>query len=129
MKSLPKNSITFLLFIFLAHSLHAAQLHGDLNTIDHINNLFETALETENTQDVPIVKHVNKATQPKKDWTLMIYISADNDLRNFAIRNIKQMTKVGSNHKKYFLRSLPESFHERDRSLYLHQKDILHHQM
>jgi len=112
MKSLPKNSITFLLFIFLTQSLcasadhmniffkktlHATQTYGELETIDHINNLYEITLGAENIENVAIVKHAGKATQPKKDWTLMIYISADNDLRNFAIRNIKQMTKVGSN--------------------------------
>lgn len=32
------------------------------------------------------------------DLTLfMVYIAADNDLRSFAIRNIKQMTRIGSN--------------------------------
>ena len=70
----------------------------NLDTIDHINNLFEINLGTDkDIENVSILKHTSKVTQPKKDWTLMIYISADNDLRNFAIRNIKQMTKVGSN--------------------------------
>ena len=31
-----------------------------------------------------------------KNWTILVYMSADNDLRNFAIRNIKQMTLIGS---------------------------------
>ncbi len=35
--------------------------------------------------------------QQKKPWTLIIYVAADNDLRNFAIRNIKQMSNIGSN--------------------------------
>lgn len=30
-------------------------------------------------------------------WTFIVYIAADNDLRNFSIRNIKQMASVGSN--------------------------------
>jgi len=30
-------------------------------------------------------------------WTFIVYIAADNDLRNFATRNIKQMLEVGSN--------------------------------
>jgi len=33
----------------------------------------------------------------KKDWTFIVYIAADNDLRGFAARNIKQMADVGSN--------------------------------
>ena len=32
----------------------------------------------------------------KKDWTVLIYIAADNDLAPFAIRNIKQIAKIGS---------------------------------
>lgn len=34
--------------------------------------------------------------RPKKNWTIIIYMAADNDLRGFAARNIKQMTTVGS---------------------------------
>lgn len=34
--------------------------------------------------------------RPKKNWTIIIYMAADNDLRGFAARNIKQMTSVGS---------------------------------
>src|SRR5882724_6909888 len=33
----------------------------------------------------------------KKPWTIIIYMAADNDLRNFATRNIKQMASIGSN--------------------------------
>lgn len=40
-----------------------------------------------------------KTTNSNKssDWTFIVYIAADNDLRNFSIRNIKQMAQVGSN--------------------------------
>jgi len=34
---------------------------------------------------------------PRKNWTIIIYIAADNDLRSFAARNIKQMASIGSN--------------------------------
>jgi len=34
---------------------------------------------------------------PQKNWTIIIYIAADNDLRSFAARNIKQMASIGSN--------------------------------
>lgn len=36
-------------------------------------------------------------TQPKKKWTIIIYIAADNDLWRFAYLNIAQMKQVGSN--------------------------------
>lgn len=32
-----------------------------------------------------------------KNWTFIVYIAADNDLRSFAARNIKQMAQIGSN--------------------------------
>ncbi len=32
----------------------------------------------------------------KKDWTVIIYMAADNDLRSFAIHNLRQMTDIGS---------------------------------
>lgn len=35
--------------------------------------------------------------QPKKPWTIIVYIAADNDLRGFAARNLKQMSTIGSN--------------------------------
>lgn len=35
--------------------------------------------------------------KPKSDWTFIVYIAADNDLRSFAARNIKQMAQIGSN--------------------------------
>lgn len=33
----------------------------------------------------------------RKPWTFMVYIASDNDLRAFAVNNIKQMASVGSN--------------------------------
>lgn len=47
-----------------------------------------TALQTRN---------VVSTKQPKKNWTFIVYIAADNDLRSFAARNIKQMATIGSN--------------------------------
>lgn len=38
-----------------------------------------------------------EARAPKKPWTIIIYIAADNNLHPFAIRNIKQMALIGSN--------------------------------
>lgn len=44
-------------------------------------------------------KKTTRARSPKskkKSWTCVVYMSADNDLRNFAVRNIKQMAVIGS---------------------------------
>ncbi len=37
------------------------------------------------------------SAREKKDWTFIVYVAADNNLRDFAPRNIKQMGSVGSN--------------------------------
>ncbi len=46
-------------------------------------------------QAVTVPQTRNKFQQ--KDWTIIVYIAADNDLRSFAARNIKQMASIGSN--------------------------------
>jgi hypothetical protein len=52
----------------------------------------------ENDPDITITKeNATTRTRPsKKDWTFIAYVAADNDLRSFASRNIKQMAAVGS---------------------------------
>ena len=40
---------------------------------------------------------IHAADRQKKDWTIIIYMAADNDLRGFAARNIKQMALIPSN--------------------------------
>jgi hypothetical protein len=47
----------------------------------------------ENTKNIPTPAHENN----KKEWTFIVYMAADNDLRGFAARNIKQMAAIGSN--------------------------------
>lgn len=54
--------------------------------------LSTTAHSTLCTQNDPI-------RAAKKPWTFIIYMAADNDLRNFAMRNIKQMCQIGSNER------------------------------
>lgn len=91
----------FLFFILIAQlynlNIYPNESFADTSIIEHINNLFESGSSIKDTQDIPIIKsQASKMSQQKKDWTLMIYIAADNDLRNFAIRNLKQMASIGS---------------------------------
>lgn len=55
----------------------------------------EATLDTELQAIATPVKTIKK--QPVKKTTCMIYVAADNDLRSFAARNIKQMAEIGSN--------------------------------
>ena len=49
--------------------------------------------------DLPVyeLQEEEFALRTTKDWTFIVYIAADNDLRSFAARNIKQMAQIGSN--------------------------------
>ncbi len=38
-----------------------------------------------------------RSINPKKSWTIIIYMAADNDLHYFAWKNLKQMEQIGSN--------------------------------
>lgn len=50
-------------------------------------------------QDLNVLhKHFKaKSKEEETDWTIVIYAAADNDLRGFIARNIKQMARIGSN--------------------------------
>ncbi len=53
----------------------------------------------EELDQIPIRKvggHKTGRSQQLKDWTIIIYMAADNELQKFAIRNIRQMATVGS---------------------------------
>lgn len=57
------------------------------------NELLDTALDAMHlSKGRPQAKQLSK-----KPWTIIVYIAADNDLRGFAARNLKQMSNVGSN--------------------------------
>lgn len=40
-----------------------------------------------------------RKTMPKKEWTILIYIQACNNLESFAHKNLREMMRVGSNDK------------------------------
>jgi len=70
------------------------------NADQNISYLFEKiclGLEHHVPGDIPIVKADFHRVQEEKEWTIILYVSADNDLAPFSIRNIKQMAEVGSN--------------------------------
>lgn len=85
------------LSIFIFQLLSANPINYDEDILNQINILLENSSEDfleEST--VPIVKSKTPKLTTQKEWTLILYISADNDLRNFAVRNIKQMARIGS---------------------------------
>lgn len=75
-----------------------------INAIDdasiELTNFFEDIFdESESINNIPITRGPNLTdikTQPQKDFTLAVYMAADNDLERYAIRNIRQMATIGS---------------------------------
>lgn len=83
-------------------------------SIDEFECMLQTAYETRDNDfseldysnttttyspygDVDTFALDSKSKTPEKEWTFIIYMAADNDLRSFAARNIKQMAQAGSN--------------------------------
>lgn len=79
----------FIIFGFLCAPL--------LQCIQKTNAATEAPLACECENELAI--HSTRARETKiapKPWTIIIYMAADNDLRNFATRNLKQMSSIGS---------------------------------
>lgn len=51
--------------------------------------------ETNNICETDLLE--TRSINPKKPWTVIIYMAADNDLHYFAWKNLKQMEQIGSN--------------------------------
>jgi len=90
-----KMSKKLLFALFALQLLTAIKLFADQNVVDQLTNFLD--ITTNSEPSAKIIKSPIGTAKKIKDWTLILYISADNDLRNFAIRNIKQMAKIGSN--------------------------------
>lgn len=53
--------------------------------------------EESNDQISPEDLQELRSINPKKEWTVIVYMAADNDLHPFAWKNLKQMEQIGSN--------------------------------
>lgn len=47
-------------------------------------------------KNVAVVQGPSEINMPEKEWTFIVYMAADNDLRRFAHENLAQMVEVGS---------------------------------
>ncbi len=83
--------------IFNQHLINNNTVETDHPILKHLNNLLieNNVVEENQKRKIKIVKS-EAPKMEEKEWTCIIYIAADNDLRNFAIRNIQQMTRIGS---------------------------------
>jgi hypothetical protein len=93
----------FLVFtsIFL---LNSAYIHGEINTSEivnlHANSFFDAVFNSSEEIDrIPVINILDEPeyrSKKQKDWTIIFYMAADNDLQKYAIRNIRQMSTIGS---------------------------------
>lgn len=87
---LPKLILT--LFSCVIFSLKDTSIQGKKNSFVYDHMIFkginDLSIEPATIHTEPI--------RSKKKWTLMIYMAAVNDLRPFAVHNIKQMADIGS---------------------------------
>jgi hypothetical protein len=73
--------------------LHGDDSFDDLLQIAPQQNISSSSLELESTENPPQITPVRN----KKPWTLLAYIAANNNLHTFALQNIRQMARIGSN--------------------------------
>jgi cysteine peptidase C11 family protein len=95
LKQVVQHMVAIIVFLCTAF-LHG---NGDDTLFFHeLNSGINPAITSdrhisENIKITPTPAHENN----KKEWTFIVYMAADNDLRGFAARNIKQMAAIGSN--------------------------------
>lgn len=93
-----KLFIFFLILVINNGLVYAEQDKATIHyttAIEEFNYWEKTYLQVK--KNIPLVP-----LQPKP-WTIIVYMAADNDLRNFAARNIQQMASIGSNNYVNFL--------------------------
>lgn len=55
-----------------------------------------TQLISQDQTIIPLSTNVPAPSRARKDWNFIVYFAANNNLRQFAIKNIQQMLKIGS---------------------------------
>jgi len=65
--------------------------------IEEILDVIRRPSQNNSSDELPSTLISKTHSQPKKEWTVLIYIAGDNNLYKFALRNIEQLKQVGSN--------------------------------
>ncbi|OQA33870.1 MAG: Clostripain family protein [Candidatus Dependentiae bacterium ADurb.Bin331] len=79
-------------------------LTANATTINHITQSLEAQIENhnENSEIEPAIDadiQQSKHVTAQKEWTILTYMAADNDLAPYARKNLKQQADVGSNER------------------------------
>ena len=85
------------IFICLAIQNEESIIGTTATNVDFLCDIFDTS--SDSLDQIPI-KSIPESqefkSKPIKDFTFALYMAADNDLERYAIRNIKQMSTIGS---------------------------------
>lgn len=99
-----KNNRTFAIFLFFLTSIISftciiSKEDQKLTVQSATSEMYENNknYNEELKSDISITRFNGTHKQEKKNWTFIVYMAADNDLRSFAANNIKQMAAIGSN--------------------------------
>lgn len=94
---LKHSALTSLaLALFFANLPTLAVQTININTVSEIVNALSDSANSSFFDTNSEGPYKGKIRAEKKPWTIVVYMSADNDLRSFAARNIKQLADVGS---------------------------------
>lgn len=81
-----------MLKVLLSGLLLPISVFAEVNFDGNKNNIKETMINVE----IPALQ-VSKATKITKEWTIMVFLNAKNDLERFGISDMNEMETVGSN--------------------------------
>ncbi|MBT3455937.1 hypothetical protein HN446_02635 [bacterium] len=85
-------------------------IYDNIPTFFDIDSLITKTLEEH--------RGIQTKAAPKKKWTILVYIAADNDLNTFAYYNIKQMKRIGSSDKMNIIVELHTSQSKHKKTLH-----------
>lgn len=83
------------IFSFFAPVIHAKKISAKDCYYEFFCN--KSSFDVKDFVKVFPSKKPHSSKNKKKPWTFLVYIAADNNLRHFAARNIKQLAEIGSN--------------------------------
>ncbi|MBM3887039.1 hypothetical protein FJ364_03845 [Candidatus Dependentiae bacterium] len=92
MKKSVLRHIAFVATLLLANTC-LVTLHGTCAIKKNTRRIVKRTL-TLDDNPIPSSQITNRSEKP---WTLLVYIAANNNLHTFALQNMRQMAKIGSN--------------------------------
>jgi len=98
-KKITTPCSAFLVLFFITSCVTAAQEYAYEYSNQYTSFIEEMYDENISLNSIPITrvpKDSDFKPRDKKDFTLALYMAADNDLARYAIRNIRQMSAIGS---------------------------------